>query len=240
MYPDTPDDFADPFGGSVYERTGDSLFYMLDFRLILLFLLIIACVGLLGWGLGHFAGQYLYRKRTSASVSLIYDSIAYHLKRAAGAGGGLQLQYARELLAVIEARLGHVRILHQKSGQLFDDLRKALDAPEGPAEPTQKPQMVKYDKTITQQNIEVWQALHDFKTVWDEEATIKAMIEAAQADLLRLEDARKKAVPEKVTSVALPSAMATTAPEMPPPEAPSTGGKPKRKPLPKHKKNMLA
>ncbi|MEM9964160.1 MAG: hypothetical protein AAGC58_02305 [Asticcacaulis sp.] len=237
MYPDTPDDFTDPFGGSAYERTGDSLFYMLDIRLILLFVLIVVCVGFIGWGTGHFAGQYLYRKRARASVSLIYDSIAYHLKRAAGAGGGLQLQYARELLAVIEARLGHVRILHQKSGQLFDDLRKALDASEGPEEPPKKPQMVKYDKTITQQNIEVWQALHDFKAVWDDEATIKAMIEAAQADLLRLKSVGQTTHTPKITP---PDMSVKPVAETPPSKPSSADGRKMRKPLPKHKKNMLA
>lgn len=244
MYPDTPDDFADPFGGSVYERSWDGLFYVLDIRLVLLLLLIIACVGLLGWGLGHFAGRYLYRKRANASVSYIYDSIAHHLKRAAGAGGGLQLQYARELLTVIEARLGHVRILQQKSGQLFDELRKALNAPAPPVEAAPKPPKVKYDKTINQQNIEVWQALHGFKKVWDDEVTIKALIEAAQADLGRGEVTRKAPVSAKVVPAIPPVASGTLAAEPPPSPEPSgpspTDGRRKRKSLPKHKKNMLA
>lgn len=246
MYPDTPDDFADPFGGSVYERSWDSLFYALDLRLILVFLLIIVGVGGLGWLLGHFAGRYLYCKRLNASVSYIYDSIAYHLKRAAGAGGGLQLQYARELLTVIEARLGHVRILHQKSGQLFDDLRKALNAPEDAVAMAPKPPKVKYDKTINQQNIEVWQALHDFKKVWDDEVKIKALIEAAQADLGRMEAACKPTPAPAKGPKNVPPDGAVAPIAGPPPTGPSspdpspTDSKRKRKPLPKHKKNMLA
>jgi len=130
------------------------------------------------------AGQ---QARHRASARAIYDSIGFSLHQAVSASGALQLERARELAAVMEARLGSLLVLKERTGKLFDDLAKALKEPEPEPEAPKKdtPPKVKVDMTSDEHRVAVWKALQAFNEVWRDEAHILNLLEGAQAELGR-------------------------------------------------------
>ena len=117
-----------------------------------------------------------------------------------------------------------------------------------PADPTPK---VKTALATEAHYLEVWKALHEFNTLWQDKPRVIKMIEAAQRELSEVPKKEKapvvvkvktdKVVVAKPVAVAVPVAAeqtpapAPTPPPPPPAPAPKSGKK-----LPKHKRNMLA
>lgn len=185
-YADAPEDFGDPFGEgpravATVVLDGHTLLMLLAFLVVGLLLFAFAL-----WLSGEMsrAGQ-LARHRASAKA--IYDSIRYSLHLAVSTSGALQLEKARELSAVIEARLGTLLALKDKTGKPFEDLQKALAEPEPDPENPKKdpPAKVKVDMTSDEHRVAVWKAVQDFHEVWKDEARILNLLEGAQDELGR-------------------------------------------------------
>ncbi len=185
-YSDAPEDFGDPFGEgpravATIVLDGHTLMLLLGFLIagVVVFALTVWLSGQLSK-----AGQ---QARYRASARAIYDSVRYSLHLAVSASGALQLERARELSAVIEAKLGTLLALKDKTGKPFDDLKKALSEPEPDPENPKKdpPAKVKVDMTTDEHRVAVWRALQDFHEAWKDEAHILNLLEGAQAELGR-------------------------------------------------------
>lgn len=185
-YADAPEDFGDPFGEgpravATIVLDGHTLILILGFLIagVLLFALTVWLSAQLSK-----AGQ-LARHRASARA--IYDSIRFSLHQAVSTSGALQLERARELSAVIEAKLGTLLALKDKTGKPFEDLQKALSEPEPDPESPKKdsPAKVKVDMTTDEHRVAVWRALQDFYEAWKDEAHILNLLEGAQDELSR-------------------------------------------------------
>ncbi|ESQ77382.1 hypothetical protein [Asticcacaulis sp. YBE204] len=207
-YSDAPEDFGDPFG----EGPRAVATVILDgHTLMLLCGLVVAGLllgGLFYWLTRGFAKSGIEAKR-KASAKSIYDSINVALTRAVHASGAIQVEYARELSATVEARLGSLLVLKDKSGKLFEDLAKAVDEPDpvpGENKP-EKPAKVKVEMTADEHRVAVWQALQGFHAVWSDEKAVLALIEGAQAEL-----SRSRSISRELT---------LTRPATPPPVSPS-------------------
>ncbi|MDC7682291.1 hypothetical protein PQU92_03335 [Asticcacaulis sp. BYS171W] len=262
-YSDAPEDFGDPFGDgprSVATVILDGHTLMLLGGLVVLGLLLCAVF----YGLTRSFARARLEARRKASAKAIYDSINLALLRAVHASGAIQIEYARELSATVEARLGSLLVLKDKSGKLFEDLAKAVDEPDpvpGEVKP-EKPTKVKADMTADEHRVAVWQALQGFHAVWSDETAVLGLIEGAQAELSRSRSAahalqhlsrgtpapatptppksrpksrKSKAVSDTVVVTVDAPAAVSGADDLPPlPPGPAKGK------LAKHKKNMLA
>lgn len=182
-YSDAPEDFGDPFEAPRAVAT-----IVLDGHTLVMLLSIVG-VALVLFTLSWWAADQIskagLRARHKASARAIYDSIRFSLHQAVSASGALQLERARELSAVIEARLGSLLVLKDKTGKLFEDLGKALKEPEPDPEAPKKetPAKVKVDMTSDEHRVAVWRALQAFHEVWKDEAHILNLLEGAQAEL---------------------------------------------------------
>lgn len=255
------DGFDEPFGG---DAPDDSLFGhglhinpRLLVALIVLGLIITLAVVLSGYFGQHLGRRKLHSQRQQ-SADAIYRSVRWYLDRALKSSGAVILERAREVAEVLEARLGFVIALNGKPGKIIGELDTALkgDKPAAPADLTPK---VKVPLATEAHYLEVWKALQDLNEVWQDKASVMAMIAKAQAELATqpkkdrmvipglIREKPAKAVAAVVKTVeAAPApkpaaAEPTPDPDPTPPPPPPPAPPPKStKQLPAHKRNMLA
>lgn len=193
MYPDTANDFVDPFGQPVDAVVHQRIIIEPAFLIGLLVLILIA---LFVWGLAGFLGRDKARhqviKSKEESATNIYDAIAYHIDEALQAPGGTMLEKAKDLKAAIDARLGSVIALNSRPGKILKALSDALkpaptaeELAEKAEKDKAKAKKVKVAMSSEEHRIAVWNALHKFKGVWSEKAVIMNLIFDAQEELTR-------------------------------------------------------
>lgn len=258
MYQDAPEDFVGPFGDPVSMDLGvyDHELMLLLLREALILVSVLAVVAIVSWQAGRWlARRRIERQRKKVALD-IYETVHRYLMRALEAPAECQFQHTRELVTAMESRLEPLLAFQDTTGNLFDEMRKVLETP-SPERPVSevpqkevKPPKVKYEKTLTQQRLEIWQALQAMRAVWEDKAYILALIEGAQAELTRANTLKKSVETEPPPSSPTPSSPSPTGPYAtfvsPSVDAPPTEGKTRKgvksqgKKLPKHKKNMLA
>ncbi len=249
------DGFDDTFGGDAPDPGPYEGGLHIDPRILVGLIVLGLCVLVL-IALAHYTGKVRGRRKLEIqrkeSAEAIYRSVRWHLDRALRSSGAVILERAREVSEIIEARLGFVIALNGKPGKIVGEVKTALAGEKSvsPPDPTPK---VKVALATEAHYLEVWKALHEFNTLWQDKPRVMQLIEAAQRELSEAPLKERPPVvvklkPEKVV-VAKPVAVAAavpvkaeevpapapTPPPPPPAPAPKTGKK-----LPKHKRNMLA
>lgn len=233
--------------------------------LIAIFLVLIVWV--LARAFGEGAAHRKVRDGKRGAAEAIYNEINDALDRALRAPGGYQIDKARELRDLVQARFGQVIALTTKPGKSLEGLEKALEADGGKLEThASSPAKIKVAMASEEHRLVVWQGLQRFRQYWDRREHILSLIEAAQHELAprrngayelaRLEQTPPPVTVKKAEPIVVPAAVAATtpapAPEKPPEAAkapdddtpsppPPPAQPPKRKgALPAHKRNMLA
>ncbi len=249
--------FDDTFGGEAPDPSGYGPGLHIDPRILITLIILglaVLAVATLAWYTGRKRGQRRLATQRQASAEAIYSSVRWHLDRALKSSGGVILERAREVAEVLEARLGFVIALNGKPGKIIGELDTALKGEKPSAAPDPTPK-VKVALATEAHYLDVWKALQGLNTLWQDKATVMAMIRAAQDELAappkpeklpdRVRVEKPKTIKAKAASLAAPApAAATIAPSPssdpapnPPPPAPA----PKRgKKLAAHKRNMLA
>ena len=246
------DGFDDTFGGDADPAPYEGGLHI-DPRVLVGMIVLGLCVLVL-IALAHHTGKVRGRRKLEIqrrqSAEAIYRSVRWHLDRALRSSGAVILERAREVAEVIEARLGFVIALNGKPGKIVGEVKTALGGEKSavPADPTPK---VKTALATEAHYLEVWKALHEFNTLWQDKPRVIQMIEAAQRELSEAPKKEKalvvvkvktdKVVLAKPVAVAVPVAADQTPAPAPTPSPPPPAPAPKSgKKLPKHKRNMLA
>ncbi len=264
-------DFDDSFGGDA-EPDPDALY--IDWHLHILVPFVLAVIIVLGcwwiawaWGVRNARKRVLDARKRAAQD--IYNVVRKRLDAALVAQGGTQIDRVRELRDVLQSRLSQVMALSVKPGKSLEALEKALTSDEGRISvSTSVAGKERVAMGSEEHRMVVWQALHKFKTFWDNEAGIVALIVACQDELAREDGLKyiefldrqafeeqkaagvaatvklaqvKDAVPVAAPAPApvAPPQPKTEAPDEPPPPPPAPP-KPTKGKLPAHKRNMLA
>ncbi len=235
--------------------------------LIAIFLILVVWV--LARAFGEGAAHRKVRDAKRGAAEALYDEINAALDRALRAPGGYQLDKARELRDLVQARFGYVIALTTKPGKTLESLEKALESDEGKLEThASTAAKIKVAMASEEHRLVVWQSLQKFRQYWDRKEHILALIEAAQHELAprrngayelaRLEQAPPPVKTKKAEPIVVPPAAVAPIPEKPPeapPEKTRSGDDDKPSPppppppapppgrgkkLPAHKRNMLA
>ena len=262
-------DFDDNFGGPAEDygyHHGFSLFdpYVLGSLVVLGVIL-----GLLmtaAWYIGRQRALRSLQDDRKASADNIYKSVKYLLDKALKSSGGMMLERGREVADMLESRLGFVLALDGKPAKMVKEVRDALKGDKPKAVTTPPVPRIKVALATEAHYVGVWNTLQDLSVFWSNEAEVKRMIEAAQLELstrpprLVQDSARepwpwqrdkggaKPAATAGIVAAALADADAAgSAPVVPPapvvsdePPPPPPAPKGGKKPLPAHKRNMLA
>ena len=228
------------------------------------------CLLILVWVVAQAIGDMRAHRRLHdgkrAAAESLYDEIDAALNRALRAPGGYQLDKARELRDLVQARFGYVIALNTRPGKTLEGLEKALEADGGELETsTSTPAKIKVAMASEEHRLVVWQGLQKFRAYWDRKAHILALIEQAQHELaprrsgayalaqLEQKPPEARAAPvvaaAAIVAAALADADAAAVPPVPapvksdddtPPPSPPPPPPGRGKKLPAHKRNMLA
>ncbi len=147
--------------------------------LIAIFLILVVWV--LARAFGEGAAHRKVRDAKRGAAEALYEEINAALDRALRAPGGYQLDKARELRDLVQARFGYVIALTTKPGKTLESLEKALESDEGKLEThASTAAKVKVAMASEEHRLVVWQSLQKFRQYWDRKEHILALIEAAQ------------------------------------------------------------
>lgn len=256
-----PNDFGEPFteeatqgANALSISVAPELIFLLAFVVVVGFLVLMAA-----WRMGLHAGVEELEKRKNRNARYIYEHIDYALEVALGAEGASRIERTKDLLVVIENRLGPVFAFHKQYSGPIGALKKALQEAEGKAPQPDGPKSVqKLQGTFDDLNYAAWKALNEFKAFWSQKEKVMGLLRAAQDELVQATTAPRSVRsplwqqrPNKTLKgksalkpVSQPTPETAEAPQPEPPQAPppppapppSNGGKK----LPKHKRNMLA
>lgn len=184
-------DFVDDFGGPATPAAiSHGHAFLSAYGLVILFLVVglLIVVAVLAYRMALSRARRKLSEDCERSINYIYDAIKFHIDQAVATGGTGIIEKSKEVVDIIELRLGHVLRLDKDYGGPIRELKKACDEaakPEGTPPPSKpKDDTVKRALPTDEQHRQVWEALHGLRVLWDDRTTIHGLLKQAQSDLL--------------------------------------------------------
>ena len=172
---DDPEPYGLPFGFDIDPR-------WVTLILVIVFVLIVAWV--VSRAFGEMSAHRRVREAKRGAADAIYDEINHALDRALRAPGGMQIDRARELRDLVQARFSQAIALTTKPGKTLEGLEKALDESQGELKThDSEAAKIKVAMASEEHRLVVWQSLQKFRIYWDRKAHILDLIEKAQHEL---------------------------------------------------------